>query len=326
MQCSNIERAMLVLLVGFACTSRSSTEDGMEADGRTSTGASVGAAEGSSFADEGAETTRGDHGTTTDTGDAASGSGGSEDHGHATTTGEAVECQLTLCQGKVYDCGDCQDNDGDGLVDAADPGCWGPCDDHESGWHPAHPPPTVPGMACVGRDCFFDQNTSSSDDECYWALNCDPLEPLTCTYDPDTDIPNTRMSCEEASAMQSATCGAFCGPLVPNGCDCFGCCEVSSGDETHTVYLGSYVLGELTCGPETIGDPELCHPCTQVPACLNPCEPEHCEICIGQSTLPAGCQEAGCPEGVQPCLPEHESGDCPSGMACITGCCIPFLE
>jgi hypothetical protein len=296
--------------------------------GGASTGGSVGTTEVSSFDDEGTGTTLvDDDATTHDPGDAASSSGGPADPGDATTTGEVVDCQLTPCQGKIYACGDCQDNDGDGLVDAADPGCWGPCDNNESGWHAEHPSPPGPtGMECFHTDCYFDLDSGSGNDECYWALNCDPLEPLSCTYDPDTSISNTRMSCEEASATQSAKCGEVCGPLVPNGCDCFGCCDVSLGDETHTVYLGSYELGQGTCGPETIADPELCHPCTQVPACLNPCEPEHCEICIGQTKLPAGCQQAGCPQGVHPCLPEHESGDCPSGTACITGCCIPFLD
>jgi hypothetical protein len=135
------------------------------------------------------------------------------------------------------------------------------------------------------------------------------------------------MSCDEAAAMQSPTCHAVCGPIVPNGCDCFGCCAVILGGETHTVYLGSEdESGQGTCGPDTIGDPESCNPCTQVPGCLNPCESESCKICIGQTTLPAGCQEASCPPGVQPCLPENRSGDCPEQMACITGCCTPFPQ
>jgi hypothetical protein len=238
------------------------------------------------------------------------------------TDGGVFVCQQTLCQGKIHACGDCEDNDGDGLVDAADPSCWGPCDNNESGWN-AYLVGNGPTSPCLSADCYFDGDAGSGNDDCRWGPSCDPLEPYFCTYDPEAPIGGTSMTCEEASTMQSPQCETYCGPLVPNGCDCFGCCEITLGDESHTVYLG-WSWGRGTCGPETLGDPEACAPCTQVPACLNPCEPESCEICIGQTTLPDGCRESGCPVGVQPCLPEHESGDCPEGMACITGCCIPF--
>jgi hypothetical protein len=316
---------MLVLLLGSACTSRFSSGDVVQDDaGSTSTEASVG--EGGSYAEAGGESTQADGDATTHNPGEATSSSGPPNDGDASTTGEVVDCQLTTCQGKIYECGDCLDNDGDGRIDAADPACWGPCDNNESGWYAQIPTPGPTGMECYKADCYFDQDSGSGNDGCYWALSCDPLEPLSCTYDADIDIPGTSMSCEEAAAMQTETCADVCGPVVPNGCDCFGCCNITWRAETYTVYLGSYELGQATCGPETIADPELCHPCTQVSACLNPCEPEHCEICIGQTTLPDGCEQAGCPEGVQPCLPEHESGDCPAGMACITGCCIPFLD
>jgi hypothetical protein len=35
------------------------------------------------------------------------------------------------CDRQVYQCGDLIDNDGDGLIDALDPDCLGPCDDNE---------------------------------------------------------------------------------------------------------------------------------------------------------------------------------------------------
>ncbi|HEX2672038.1 MAG TPA: hypothetical protein VHM25_14245, partial [Polyangiaceae bacterium] len=44
-------------------------------------------------------------------------------------------CQPAACQGKVYDCGDCDDNDRDGLTDSDDPECTGPCDNTEDSYY-----------------------------------------------------------------------------------------------------------------------------------------------------------------------------------------------
>jgi hypothetical protein len=41
---------------------------------------------------------------------------------------------VTPCQGNIYQCGDCIDNDGDGLIDADDPECTGACDNAEQGF------------------------------------------------------------------------------------------------------------------------------------------------------------------------------------------------
>jgi hypothetical protein len=238
-----------------------------------------------------------------------------------TETGDEMvyECQVIECSGKVYECGDCIDNDGDGLVDSADPSCWGPCDNSEEAWKGNIP--GTGGDPCVKVDCYFDHDKGSGNDDCHWALGCDPL--LGCN--PVSEIPGTDMTCEEASMMQSDQCAAYCGPLVPNGCDCFGCCEVLVGDDAHTVYIGTEAeFGDGTCGPATVDDPDLCKPCSQTSGCLNPCEPERCEICIGQTEPPSGCQQAGCPADVESCSPHNRSEDCPVGMACITGCCIPF--
>jgi hypothetical protein len=40
-----------------------------------------------------------------------------------------------------------------------------------------------------------------------------------------------------------------------------------------------------------------------------------------ENPFPEECEPAKCPDGVQECLPERRSRDCPRGMACITGCC-----
>jgi hypothetical protein len=266
------------------------------------------------------ETTSTTSEATTDDGSATviTGDTGGSDDGD-----EAFACQIGLCDGNVYECGDCIDNDGDGLVDAADPSCWGPCDNNESGWKG-----NIPGSGphpCLIVDCYFDLDKGHGNDDCYWSQSCDPLEPSGCTYNPDMDVSGTISSCVDLEVSQSEQCHAYCGPLTPNGCDCFGCCEIPTEGGTVTVYLGSEdTNGQGSCSISTVDDPSACLPCTQVPACLNPCEPANCEICIGQTMLPEGCREPGCSPGVQPCLPEHESGDCPEGSTCITGCCTPF--
>lgn len=88
-----------------------------------------------------------------------------------------------------------------------------------------------------------------------------------------------------------------------------------------TIYLGSTdVEGNFTCSLATAEDPEMCHPCTQVGSCMNPCE--DCELCLGQVELPPECEEQECPDGFQPCGLAGQD-PCPENQACITGCCYP---
>jgi hypothetical protein len=148
------------------------------------------------------------------------------------------------------------------------------------------------------------------------------------------------LTCETAQQTQSEQCAEFCGLRTPNGCDCFGCCEVHAGDQTHTVYLGTYdpindpdndspagpYYGFGTCSMVEIADPSKCAPCIQVAACLNPCDTDHCELCIGMTELPDGCDEAACPDGIQSCEAGNLNTDCPLGFFCLTGCCRPLLN
>jgi hypothetical protein len=244
-----------------------------------------------------------------------------------TDTGNG-ECVVTACQGKVYQCGDCIDNeDDDTLIDSADPDCFGPCDNNEAGFKGE-----IPGQnqaPCTAMDCYFDGDSGSGNDSCHWSHSCDPSQPnpSDCSYDENTSIPGSGMNCAEAQQTQEEACLDYCGPLVPNGCDCFGCCNIISGDEIYTVYLGTQDAdGNGTCGVDTVADPELCSPCVQVASCSNDCHPEECEICIGQTELPDDCTQAECPDGVQSCDPANNSSDCPAGNVCVTGCCYPTPE
>jgi hypothetical protein len=234
-------------------------------------------------------------------------------------------CTPATCQGKTYQCGDCTDNDGDCTIDAADSHCLGACQNNEAGFFGA-----IPGQnnAPCKADCYFDQDTGSGNDDCYWSHECDPLEVAPnyppegskCAYNANASIPGTSMNCAQAFDMQSSTCLSICGPLTPNGCDCFGCCAIPGAPTT--VWLGSLnASGQPSCTLSALNDPSRCKPCTQVKACINTCE--LCEICVGKPVPPPSCDPSQqCPAGVQPCgLPGQ--APCATGYFCVTGCCQP---
>jgi hypothetical protein len=235
------------------------------------------------------------------------------------------KCVKATCYGKVYECGDCIDNDGDGKVDAEDPECTGPCDDREDSFDVG-----LPGSSSdkCSQDCFFDNGNGAGNDGCRYSHQCDPLSvapdyPPTgsaaCAYDPNAKIPGGG-TCADLSEQQAASCSTVCGPLTPNGCDCFGCCEIPPGS-FHYVGLG-YGSGSSPCNSENLDDPVACPPCTQVKSCLNTCDP--CESCVGRPEPLASCTDssAACASLYPPC---NTSGGmlCPEGSYCITGCCIP---
>jgi hypothetical protein len=121
---------------------------------------------------------------------------------------------------------------------------------------------------------------------------------------------------------QSQMCLDFCGPLTPNGCDCFGCCLIPGA--TTPIFLGSVdASGNGSCNVSSLSDNTKCKPCTQVTACLNTCL--DCEICIGKPELPASCTEQLCPTGAEPCGLAGQAA-CPSNKFCVTGCCQPLPQ
>jgi hypothetical protein len=243
------------------------------------------------------------------------------------------------CDGKIYQCGDLEDNDGDGLIDYQDPDCLGPCDNTEDSYFP-----DLPGMSggpCK-LDCFWDNGNGSGNDDCYWDHMCDPLsippnyppEGIDCAYD-DTAEPKPGSSCTDAFNMQSDMCTGYCAPLTPNGCDCFGCCEFNDSDEF--VWLGSMDADKMgTCTMDVIDDPALCQPCTPVAGCYNDCG--ECEYCLGKTELPPECFDPGTGGGggvggnPGQCPPEFPAcggpgqGECPLNTYCITGCCVPLPQ
>lgn len=231
----------------------------------------------------------------------------------------AAECVEARCGSVLLACGNCEDDDQDGLADAADPECLGPCDDSEAELFTGAAP-RVNGSCRT--DCFFDRNVGAGDDGCSWSYRCDPESVAPgyaptglerCAYDEAASI------CELTPA-QAGACQEGCLPLTPNGCDCFGCCELPAG-AGQFVWLGSESLDLAHCELQTSGDPELCRPCTPVPDCQNDCA--ECELCVGKSALPSSCG-AGmpqCPGGQRACDPAS-ANDCGAFEYCITGCCV----
>jgi hypothetical protein len=259
---------------------------------------------------------------------------------------------VSPCQGHIYECGDLLDNDSDGLIDYQDPDCLGPCDNTEGSYYGGIPGQT--GAACL-VDCYFDQDSGSGNDGCYWNHQCDPHEVdpnyypesnngASCEYDTSVNTPGTSGSCDDLYMTQAQECLDFCGPLTPNGCDCFGCCELPAGGGEY-VWLGSDANGDKTgsCAVADIDDPNKCQPCLPVAGCLNDCAP--CELCIGKPTLPPECGgggaggygsggnggDGGSGGGGQECYGAQQCGlpgqaACPAGYYCITGCCQAVPE
>lgn len=182
-------------------------------------------------------------------------------------------CEVHACEGKIYACGDCVDNDGDNRIDQLDPECLGACDDSEDSYF----------SAMLGQkdgncklDCYFDGDNGSGNDDCHWSHRCDPLSvspnfapsgDSQCAYDPAASSPGTDRSCAELVAAQSEACLGSCLPATPSGCDCFGCCELPHGSHQY-VWLGSAIDGIGTCDSTSLSDPSRCRPCTPVAGCL----------------------------------------------------------
>ncbi len=232
----------------------------------------------------------------------------------------AAECIPRSCDGgPPYDCGNCLDDDADGKIDSDDPDCLGPCHNTESLYYG-----NIPGQSggnCE-RECYFDSDSGVGNDDCRSDQRCDPLEPEpdSCPYDPDSGV-----SCEESALPASDKCLDTCLPLVPNGCDCFGCCQIPGA--LTPVWLGTEVDGKPTCDRDSIADPESCRPCTLNTTCFNRCE--NCEICVGKPQPPPNC---GSSEMPQECPPSSEGcglpgqSDCSQDHYCITGCCTLIIK
>jgi hypothetical protein len=356
-----IAAPVLAAAVAVGCS------DGTSSSGSASTlssgSASTGTAGGGASDGTGGSGAAGNGGSgaTGGTGGTGGGVGGGGVGGAGATggAGGAPPMVIAYCQNQVYQCGNTIDDDMDGLIDSQDPDCLGPCDNTENGYYGGIPGQAGPG--CL-QDCYWDSNSGSGNDGCYWNHKCDPLSVAPnyypewwygnkCVYDPNANTSGTPLSCDELLNTQPATCLEICPQLTPNGCDCFGCCELPAGSGSF-VWLGTEDgAGNGTCNIANLADPKKCSPCTPVKgACYNSCG--KCELCIGKDTLPPECfpdpttssasvgvggasasassgaggsgggSTAQCPGGEQACGLAGQA-PCPAGYYCITGCCIP---
>jgi hypothetical protein len=227
-------------------------------------------------------------------------------------------------------CTDGIDNDGDGMTDALDSECSGPCDNDEGTFATGIPGDNMDDTASCKQDCFFDGNSGGEDDGCQFDLRCDPARTTSSACKYNTQPPG--VSCDRNSDW--AKCRNVCGRLTPNGCDCFGCCDLFG--------TGTYVRLSSSCTAEVIADPLKCERCTPVAECDNPCGV--CEICIGRPapspdcilppptdggttvTTDAGTTVTTDAGSSEPCATGQiycgrDPNACPAGQYCLTGCC-----
>jgi hypothetical protein len=224
-----------------------------------------------------------------------------------------------MCGRKVCKCDDGMDNDHDALIDGLDPECTARFDDDEETF--ATGGPKKPAAMC--EDCFWDDNADPADDGCAYPTACRNEGPMAM---PAMPMGPMMMGAMCSTCEVTPRCIDTCRSHTPNGCDCFGCCEVTKLDGT----LAHVVLGD-ECSLAKIDDTHKCPACVPSPACANPCGP--CELCLGKHAedLPPDCagvepRDAGapsqCDDGYQAC---SEDGTCPDDYYCVLGCCLVTL-
>lgn len=207
---------------------------------------------------------------------------------------------VVLCgPNRACACSDDKDNDGDHLVDGLDPECTGAFDDFEdsfaTGLHGEE-------QTSKRQDCFYDTN-SGGGDGCGRPRCCSEVDPIT----------PGNSQCRACAV--DARCSETCLPLVPNGCDCFGCCGVWRAGVVSNV-----LLGNASC---TLAALDKCTRCIPAPDCQNPCGA--CELCPGRglADLPLTCAGPNGPvyacEDSQLC---QDSATCGTLGYCQNGCCI----
>jgi hypothetical protein len=228
----------------------------------------------------------------------------------------SFQCVPTTCAGVTRMCGDCIDNDGDGLIDDRDPTCLGPCDNDE-GRLTLEVPQEAAGCQ---QDCFFDSNSGQGDDGCRWDVECyNGSGGNACPFNPGI------VGSFQCPNSQNGMCINNCLPLTPNGCDCFGCCLLPNAPQPVLISSRPGGQGMASCELFLVTDPNQCMPCDLQMSCFNNCDASTCELCVGQTQqdLPPQCGGVqSCPAGRNRCgFPGQPA--CPGGEACITGCCYP---
>jgi hypothetical protein len=239
--------------------------------------------------------------------DAGGGGGGGEiDAGGGGGGGGSIDCTADGPQ-----CNNCEDDDGDELIDGADIQCSGALDDDESSFATGIPGDNIDPVL---QDCFFDGNSGEGEDGCQRPTCC-LTEGVSDTCPP----PGPNSDCSV-----SQECIDFCAPLVPPGCDCFGCCTICNDTDCYDIAIG---LAEADCDADTLDDPDLCPTCEKADDCAGEecnADPEDCILCPGETEadLPDTCTMQECPDST-PC---DTSDQCGTDEYCSNGCCLPTVE
>jgi len=209
---------------------------------------------------------------------------------------------VAFCGKQACACSNGIDDDLDGLIDGEDGQCTGAFDDDEMTLATGRNKPGNP--LCAG--CFFDESPGAGNDLCRVSTSC-------LTGGSTAGAPGACSTCEPSDA-----CYDRCISRTPNGCDCFGCCEVrlQNGDVVSVLLDASCEIG--------VSSVKGCQSCAPNRRCFNPCDT--CELCPGKTyaDLPAECEMQGgatC-EGGPAC---SEESPCPQGEWCGFGCCLDLL-
>lgn len=191
-------------------------------------------------------------------------------------------------------CTNCIDDDGDGDIDGFDVECTGAIDDDEGSFATGIPGDNGGGTS---QDCFYDGNSGggAGGDGCSQHVCCIlGLDTQGCadagfpgSFDPVADCPAVPQPCIDN-----------CTPLVPPGCDCFGCCTICEGATCFDIYI--HPVYSPDCDADVIEDPDLCLRCVPSTTC-----------------------GTGCDGGAAECA---TSADCGDGLFCAAGCCIDVVD
>jgi hypothetical protein len=310
--------SFVAVAIAWGCggTSGSDATGGASGRGGSDSGATGGKSSGGSSG-KGGTSTGGTSSGGSSTGGTSSGgsSTGGTDVGAGAPNGGSGGGN-TLCE--TCTCANGLDDDDDGFIDGFDPECTGSLDDDEGSFATGIPGDNVDPK---WQDCFFDGNSGAGDDGCRYHTDC-------LTGDKPQDDPD----CEVAQA-----CIDFCVRRTTNGCDCFGCCTITTPDGPVDIFTTA------SCSIDQIDDEDACPRCVKSTLCENDCG--ECELCPGKTVddLPESCGTDDPPDGGTPedgGMPPTDAGDppvyecnsgqqvcsleipCPPNYYCSLGCCV----
>lgn len=233
----------------------------------------------------------------TDSGESVLEDGGSREGGPSFDDAGKALCGTRQCQ-----CSNgIDDADDDTKADSEDPECTGPFDDSEADFGTGVPQETS-SPKC--QNCFY--SYSQGKDACQ--------RPTECLTNPGARVQGMCRECAVGDACRNS-----CQGLTPNGCDCFGCCEVRrNGVVARRIQLTP------SCSMKNLDDPLACKSCELARDCYNECGP--CESCPGKELvdLPDSCgdNQFSCEDGGLTCGPTR---GCGADAYCLWGCCVPYL-